>query len=62
MKYQSNRELCVTCQFWEGERKKEPFTIDTNQALGRCVADFKNGPKKSAQTPACSKYKKWDKI
>ena len=54
--------ICACCQFWEGDCKNEPFTVDTKTNTGKCVVDFSNGPKKLGQTPACKKITKWDKL
>ncbi len=62
MNYESYKDYCCTCQFWEGDRKVRPFIVEVQNNLGKCVVDWKIGPTKSAQTPPCAKYKKWDQI
>ncbi len=62
MKYGSRNNICATCQFWNGERKNEPFTVEVKENIARCAEDFAYRPSKAAQSPACAKYKKWDKI
>ena len=58
----SSWDVCVTCQFWGGERKASTFRdraeYGSDGDTGECVGGGWDGSQKSAMS-SCNKWERW---